>query len=86
MTKGKVPATKVDKNVISLTKTQKELFNKDREEINELVGRLNAYMINHTLARRVDDFIEELGIDVTEEDWDFDARKLCFNKREKKEE
>ena len=84
MTKDKVPATKVDKNIINLTKTQKELFNKDREEINKLVGELNAYMINHTLARRVDDFIEELGIDVTEEDWDFDARKLQFAKREKK--
>ena len=85
MTKQKVPETKVESpKVISLTKTQRELFLTDRNEITRLVGQLNQFMINRILASRVDQFIEELKINIQDEDWDFDAEKLRFTRRERK--
>jgi len=82
--KQKVPPTKLDEpSVINLTKTQKELFNTKRNEINEKAGAIMNYMSQEILGKLVDQFIVELNIDVENQDWQFDARLLRFNKVEK---
>ena len=81
MTEKKKPKEKP--TVVEMTKTQKELFAKERNEINQILGELRNWMVNHSLATRVDDFIKELNINVREEDWEFDAEGLRFIKRVK---
>ena len=84
--KGRVPETKIaPPTTIKLTKTQRELFIKHREEIGKLITDLQNYLTQHTLSKDVDNFIEELKIDVQNEDWSFDANAMLFRKVEKPE-
>ena len=85
-TTGNVPATKSSKapSVIKLTKSQRLLFNKHREEIGKVLSDLSSYLSSNILAADVDTFIEELKIDVVNEDWDWDVQALEFRRREKK--
>lgn len=85
-TTGKVPETKVDEpKVIKGTKSQRELFFKQRDEINKIIGDLNNYLSGNVLGKSVENFMEELGIDVVNEDWEFDSRTVQFTRREKKD-
>ena len=77
---GKVPPTKVDKpTTIKLNKTQRELFATKRNQFNEgMKAVIDEYnkLSSEILGKLVDNFIEELGIDVQNEDWSFDANAL----------
>ena len=84
-TKSKVPATKVPKKkVVKLTKTQRTLFIKLRNDISKMINDLNQFCVINMLSPKMDDFIVELGLDVAEENWQFNADTLEFTKQEKK--
>jgi hypothetical protein len=89
-TTGKVPETKVEKlTTVKLNKTQRELFVTKRNQFNEgaqaVMGEYNK-LSSEILGKLVDNFIEELKIDVQNEDWEFNANALQFNKVEKKKQ
>ena len=89
-TKGKVPETKVEKpTTVKLNKTQRELFVTKRNQFNEgaqaIMGEYNK-LSSEILGKLVDNFIEELKIDVQNEDWEFNANALQFNKVKKKKQ
>ena len=89
-TKPKVPPTKVaPPTTVKLTKTQRELFITKRNTSNEgLQAVINEFnkLNSEILGKLVDNFIEELKIDVVNEDWSFDANSMQFSKAEKKKE
>lgn len=86
-TKSKVPATKVPKKkVVKLTKTQRTLFIKLRNDIRKMINDLNQFCIINMLSPKMDDFIAELGLDLVNEDWQFDAEALLFRQTKTKEE
>lgn len=83
-TEGKVPETKVTPpTTIPLTKTQRELFITKRNQYNEdlkAMIELHNKPVTENLGKLVDTFIEELGIDVANQNWSFDANTLNFKK------
>ena len=86
--KGNVPETKVSPpTVIKCTKTQRELFIMKRDAANAgikiIVDEYNKQS-SENLGKVVDDFIEELKIDVENENWSFDAQSVTFTRQEKK--
>jgi hypothetical protein len=88
-TEGKVPVTKVEKpTTVKLNKTQRELFVTKRNQFNEgvqaVVGEYNK-LSSEILGKLVDNFIEELGINIVEENWSFDANSMQFTKEKEKE-
>ena len=87
-TTGKVPETKVEApTTIKLNKTQRELFVTKRNQFNEdmkaMIDLFNK-PTSEILGKLVDNFIEELKIDIVSENWSFDANTLAFKKEEKK--
>ena len=83
--KGNVPETKVEKpTTVKLNKTQRELFVTKRNQFNEgaqaVMGEYNK-LSSEILGKLVDNFIEELKIDVQNEDWEFNANALQFTKK-----
>lgn len=87
-TTGKVPETKVaPPTTIKLTKTQRELFVTKRNQFNEdmkaIIDLFNK-PTSEILGKLVDNFIEELKINVIDENWSFSADTLQFTKTEKK--
>ena len=87
--KGKVPETKVEApTIIKCTKTQRELFTTKRNGYNEDV-KIIIDIFNKVTSERlgiiVDNFIEELKIDVVNEDWSFDQNSIQFTKTVKPE-
>lgn len=87
-TEGGVPPTKVESpKVIKLNKTQRELFVTKRNQFNEdmktVIDTFNK-LSSEILGKLVDNFIEELGVDIVGEKWSFDANALEFKKSEKK--
>lgn len=86
--KGKVPETKVEApTTIKLNKTQRELFATKRNQFNEdmktVIDTFNK-LSSEILSKLVDNFIEELEIDIVGENWSFDANSMQFTKTEKK--
>ena len=86
--KGKVPETKIaPPTTVKLNKTQRELFATKRNQFNEdmktVIDTFNK-LSSEILGKLVDNFIEELQIDVQTEDWSFDANSMQFTKTEKK--
>ena len=86
-TEGKVPPTKVaPPTTIKLNKTQRELFATKRNQFNEdmktVVDTFNK-LSSEILGKLVDNFIEELEIDVINENWSFDQNAMQFTKQEK---
>lgn len=86
----KVPPTKVSPpTTIRCTKTQRELFNTKRSQLNE-DAKVVIDIFNRQSSERlgiiVDNFIEELGIDIVGENWKFDPNAMQFSKEERKEE
>ena len=82
--KPKVPPTKIaPPTTIKLNKTQRELFATKRNQFNEdmktVIDTFNK-LSSEILGKLVDNFIEELEIDVQNEDWSFDANTLQFSK------
>lgn len=87
-TTGKVPETKVEApTIIKLTKTQRELFVTKRNQANEgvqiIVGEYNK-LSAEILGKLVGNFIEELGINIVDETWSFDANSMTFTREKKK--
>ena len=87
-TNGKVPETKVKPpTTIKLNKTQRELFATKRNQFNEdmktVIDTFNK-LSSEILGKLVDNFIEELSIDVVNQNWSFDANSMQFSKTEKK--
>ena len=85
---GKVPETTVKPpTTIKLNKTQRELFATKRNQFNEdmktVIDTFNK-LSSEILGKLVDNFIEELGIDIVKETWAFDANSMQFTKTEKK--
>lgn len=87
--KGNVPETKVPPTTVKLTKTQRELFATKRNGFNEGIqaiaieyNKLSAEI----LGKLVDNFIEELKIDVQNENWEFDANNMQFTRQVKQGE
>lgn len=85
---GKVPETEIKApTTIKLTKTQRELFVTKRNQFNEdmkaMIDLFNK-PTSEILGKLVDNFIEELKINVIDENWSFSADTLQFTKTEKK--
>ena len=86
--KGKVPETKIlPPTTKKLNKTQRELFATKRNQFNEdmkiVIDTFNK-LSSEILGKLVDNFIEELEIDIVNENWSFDANSMQFTKTEKK--
>lgn len=85
---GGVPETKIPPPTVKkLNKTQKELFVTKRNAFNESLRNVMEEfnkLSSEVLGKLVDNFIEELEIDIQGEDWSFDANALEFKKSEKK--
>ena len=86
---GKVPATKIaPPTTIKLTKTQRELFVTKKNQFNEdMKAVIDLYNkpTSEILGKLVDNFIEELKIDIIAENWSFDANSMQFTKTAKAE-
>ena len=86
--KGKVPETKIaPPTTIKCTKTQRELFTTKRNGYNEdmkIIIDIFNKVTSERLGIIVDNFIEELKIDIIAENWSFDANSMQFTKAEKK--
>ena len=88
-TTGGVPPTEVKKpDVVKLNKTQRELFATKRNQFNEdmktVIDTFNK-LSSEILGKLVDNFIEELEIDIVGENWNFDANAMQFTKTAKAE-
>ena len=85
--KPKVPPTKVaPPTTIKCTKTQRELFVNNRNQLNEDAQTVLAVLNKNSseiLGKMVDNFYEELGIDIVIENWEFDANAVLFRKTAK---
>lgn len=86
---GKVPDTKIaPPTTIKLTKTQRELFVTKRNQFNEdmktVIDTFNK-LSSEILGKLVDNFIEELKIDIVGENWSFDQNAMQFTKTVKAE-
>ena len=86
--KGKVPETKVEApTTIKLNKTQRELFATKRNQFNEgMKAVIDEYnkLSSEIPGKLVDNFIEELEIDIVGENWQFDANAMAFTRNDKK--
>ncbi len=87
-TTGKVPETKIaPPTTIKCTKTQRELFVTKRNQYNEdirAIMELCNKPVAENLGKIMDTFIEELGINIVDENWSFDANSLTFTREKKK--
>lgn len=88
-TEGKVLPTKVaPPTTIKCTKTQRELFATKRNAYNDdlkIIIDIFNKVSSERLGIIVDNFIEELKIDIVNENWQFDANAMQFTKTTKTE-
>jgi len=75
----------IDKDKITLTKTEKELYNSWTGEYKEVMGMLGN-IINENLSFRLIELAREKGINLEEGEWTFDYATAEFHKKPKKQE
>ena len=87
-TDGKVPETKVaPPKVYKCTKIQRQLFKTKRGQYNEGIRNIiDEYgkVTSDRMTLMIEGFAEELGIEYTVENWNFDERTMQFTKTEEK--
>ena len=87
-TTGKVPETKVaPPKVYKCTKIQRQLFNTKKGQYNEGIRNIideYSKVTSDRMTLMIEDFAEELGVEHTIEDWNFNERTMQFTKKEEK--